>query len=87
MPCLRRVSQLGQQGGHGNGQDEYAEMIMNFAEEEGVIDRDGDEQDEWVATHTNSNGTVCFPLYSVKLSIDNSFDGRSEFDHSNSNSD
>ncbi|GAA5849010.1 hypothetical protein JCM5353_008658 [Sporobolomyces roseus] len=34
VPCLRRVSQLGQQGVHGN---------------------DGDEQDEWVATHTNSN--------------------------------
>lgn len=56
VPCLRRVSQLGQQGG--SAQDEYAEMIMNFAEEEGVIDKDGDEQDEWVATHTNSNGKL-----------------------------
>ncbi|GAA5852734.1 hypothetical protein JCM9279_003950 [Rhodotorula babjevae] len=59
VPCLRRVSQLGQQGG-GAG-DEYAEMLMDFAAEGGAP---GDEGDEWVATHTNAqdpNSTTDIP--------------------------
>ncbi|KPV73984.1 uncharacterized protein RHOBADRAFT_66693 [Rhodotorula graminis WP1] len=58
VPCLRRVSQLGQQGGAG---DEYAEMLMDFAEGGGAA---GDEGDEWVATHTNAqdpNSTTDIP--------------------------
>ncbi|GAA5912740.1 hypothetical protein JCM8208_004057 [Rhodotorula glutinis] len=59
VPCLRRVSQLGQQGG-GAG-DEYAEMLMDFAGGEG---EKGEEGDEWVATHTNAqdpNSTTDIP--------------------------
>ncbi|GAA6058670.1 hypothetical protein JCM10212_004081 [Sporobolomyces blumeae] len=61
VPCLRRVSQLGRQG---SGSDEYAEMIMTFANEEGVLGG-GDGDDEWVATHTNSddpNSTTAIPV-------------------------
>lgn len=50
MPCLRRVSQLDQQGG--GTQDEYAEMLMDLAEEAG----EGGDGEEWVATHTNAAG-------------------------------
>ncbi|POY76362.1 hypothetical protein BMF94_0559 [Rhodotorula taiwanensis] len=52
VPCLRRVSQLGQQTGAGglNAGDEYAEMLMDLAAEAGEA---GGEGDEWVATHTN----------------------------------
>ncbi|GAA5919364.1 hypothetical protein JCM5296_002275, partial [Sporobolomyces johnsonii] len=62
VPCLRRVSQLGQQGG---GQDEYAEMIMSFATEEGVLSGASGDDDEWVATHTSSadpNSTTSPPV-------------------------
>ncbi|GJN93498.1 hypothetical protein Rhopal_006555-T1 [Rhodotorula paludigena] len=55
VPCLRRVSQLDQQGAAG---DEYAEMLMDLSAEAG----DGD--DEWVATHTNAkdpNSTTDIP--------------------------
>ncbi|GAA5985157.1 hypothetical protein JCM10908_002548 [Rhodotorula pacifica] len=48
VPCLRRVSQLDQQGG--GAHDEYAEMLMDLAEEAG----DAADGDEWVATHTNA---------------------------------
>ncbi|GAA5946571.1 hypothetical protein JCM10213_006633 [Rhodosporidiobolus nylandii] len=62
VPCLRRVSQLGNQGG---GQDEYAEMLMSFAEEleEGEAGKGG--EDDWVATHTNAkdpNSTTSIPV-------------------------
>ncbi|KWU41116.1 hypothetical protein RHOSPDRAFT_27839 [Rhodotorula sp. JG-1b] len=50
VPCLRRVSQLDQQGG--STQDEYAEMLMDLAEEAG----EGGDGEEWVATHTNAAG-------------------------------
>ncbi|GAA6058254.1 hypothetical protein JCM3770_006081 [Rhodotorula araucariae] len=59
VPCLRRVSQLGQQGGAG---DEYAEMLMDFAAESGG--EPGAEGDEWVATHTHAqdpNSTITAP--------------------------
>ncbi|TNY22826.1 autophagocytosis associated protein [Rhodotorula diobovata] len=49
VPCLRRVSQLGQQAGGAPG-DEYAEMLMAFADG----DDDAEDGDEWVATHTNA---------------------------------
>lgn len=58
VPCLRRVSQLGQQGGGARGgsseQDEYAEMLMDLAAEAG---EPGAEGEEWVATHTQARGT------------------------------
>ncbi|BGP26822.1 autophagy-related protein 3 [Rhodotorula toruloides] len=52
VPCLRRVSQLGQQGGT---TDEYAETLMHFTAEldEGEVAA-GDAGDEWVATHTSA---------------------------------
>ncbi|GAA5934040.1 Atg3p [Sporobolomyces koalae] len=49
VPCLRRVSQLGQQQHTAGGPEEYTEMMMNFASEQ-----DGAAEDEWVATHANS---------------------------------
>ncbi|BGP50718.1 E2-like enzyme [Rhodotorula kratochvilovae] len=60
VPCLRRVSQLGQQGGAG---DEYAEMLMDFAAE--LDGEPGAEGDEWVTTHTNAkdpNSTTSIPV-------------------------
>ncbi|GAA5973168.1 hypothetical protein JCM11641_006303 [Rhodosporidiobolus odoratus] len=51
VPCLRRVSQLGNQGG---GQDEYAEMLLSFAEELDVGEAGKGGEDDWVATHTSA---------------------------------
>ncbi|GAA6041477.1 hypothetical protein JCM8097_001895 [Rhodosporidiobolus ruineniae] len=63
VPCLRRVSQLGNQGG---GQDEYAEMLMNFADELEAGGEGGPGgEDDWVATHTNAsdpNSTTSVPV-------------------------
>ncbi|BGP00493.1 Autophagy-related protein 3 [Rhodotorula toruloides] len=63
VPCLRRVSQLGQQGG---ANDEYAETLMHFTAEldEGEVAA-GDAGDEWVATHTSAkdpNSTSEIPV-------------------------
>ncbi|GAA5825870.1 hypothetical protein JCM11251_000036 [Rhodosporidiobolus azoricus] len=62
VPCLRRVSQLGNQGG---GQDEYAEMLMSFAEELEAGAAGGGGEEDWVATHTNAkdpHSTTSIPV-------------------------
>ncbi|GAA6007128.1 hypothetical protein JCM10207_001519 [Rhodosporidiobolus poonsookiae] len=62
VPCLRRVSQLGQQGG---GQDEYAEMLLSFADELEAGEAGKGGEDDWVATHTNAKdpqSTTAIPV-------------------------
>lgn len=54
VPCLRRVSQLayGSDNMPGSTSTEDSEVMLSFAAL--GLDVDGEDGDEWVATHTSS---------------------------------